>query len=191
MRKAESFLPEKSGADYTQAIMDLGATVCTRSSPKCLECPVKSGCVAFAQNRVDQLPSKKVKRIIPIKERYFLIMIKNDQVLFQQRPSMGIWGGLWSFPEVESFEKIKQSVGRITGDDIFSLDELDAIPHLFSHFKLVIKPVVIRLDNLRSSKKVMELEDCVWYKYQQIPKGLPSPVTKIKEEFLKKYVSYS
>ncbi len=97
---ADSFTPLNEAANYTQAIMDLGATVCTRSRPLCSECPVQSLCLAFAQNKVADLPQKRPKKQKPTKTAGFVVYLAPDDYLWlEKRPSQGIWGGLWCLPE--------------------------------------------------------------------------------------------
>ena len=121
---AERELPPKDVATYTQALMDLGATVCTRR-PDCARCPLKRTCVARRQGRVAELPAPRAKKALPLRRTTWLVVKKGDEVLLERRPSPGIWGGLWCFPE----EKGK---GR----------RLAAIEHGFTHFRLKIQPVL-------------------------------------------------
>jgi A/G-specific adenine glycosylase len=95
---AERELPKKDVATYTQALMDLGATVCTRR-PDCARCPVKRGCAARRDDRVAELPAPRARKLLPLRHTTWLIYKNNDQVLLERRPSPGIWGGLWCFPE--------------------------------------------------------------------------------------------
>ncbi len=98
---AESLLPKDEMIAYTQGLMDLGATVCTRSKPKCGSCPLNNSCEALRQNKVRSLPMPKPRKAIPEKDIAMLIVRCGNKVMLQKRPSSGIWGGLWSFPEVE------------------------------------------------------------------------------------------
>jgi A/G-specific adenine glycosylase len=141
--------------DYTQAIMDLGATVCTRSKPKCDDCPMQSRCLAFAQGKQTEFPFKKPKKQIPTKYTTMLIPSYAGQVLMQQRPSTGIWGGLWGFLETgfdPQFKKTTDEALAILCDSLGSVNttdaqirELDTFKHTFSHFHLMIKAVLIEL----------------------------------------------
>lgn len=138
---AEKYTPEQDVADYTQAIMDLGATVCTRSSAKCDLCPLHSDCLALQQGRVTELPTKKPKKTLPIRQKRFLI-IKNEQgdYLMEKRPPAGIWGGLWSLPELAMSESVDEAVldrWRLTVDNA---SDRPAFRHTFSHFHLDITP---------------------------------------------------
>src|SRR5262249_22445942 len=121
---AERELPAKDVAIYTQALMDLGATVCTRR-PDCARCPVRGTCVARRDDRVAELPAPRAKKTLPLRRTTWLVLKRGNEVLLERRPSPGIWGGLWCFPE----KKAKGS-------------KLDAIEHGFTHFRLRIQPVL-------------------------------------------------
>jgi A/G-specific adenine glycosylase len=141
--------------DYTQAIMDFGATLCTRSKPSCDSCPMQMHCLAFAQGRQSELPFKKPKKQIPTKYTTMLIPSYNGQVLLQQRPSTGIWGGLWGFLETgfdtdnektadEALSQLEASLRNVNLEDA-RMRELETFKHTFSHFHLMILPVLIEL----------------------------------------------
>lgn len=101
-QKAELLLPRQRIANYIQAQMDLGASVCTRSKPKCDLCPLTSGCIAFKQGNPKDYPTSKPNKVIPRRQTHWLIAQNSTgEILLEQRPQQGIWGGLWSFPEVE------------------------------------------------------------------------------------------
>ncbi len=106
---AESHLPSSRLADYTQALMDLGATLCTRSRPDCLNCPLARQCQAFQHNAVARYPNKKPGKTIPKRETYALILLsKDNEILLEQRPDTGIWGGLFSLPEQSGMQDAGQ-----------------------------------------------------------------------------------
>ena len=138
---AELNTPESNVADYTQAIMDLGATLCTRSSPKCDICPLASDCKAYQQNLTDTLPTKKPKKVIPVKQKRFLI-IRNihGEMLMEKRPPSGIWGGMWSLPELTMDEIVDVAVERNWQLMVDSYSDLPSFRHTFSHFHLDITP---------------------------------------------------
>ncbi len=176
---AETHTPKKRVADYTQAIMDLGATVCSRSKPKCGVCPLNNNCQAYALNRINEFPGKKPKKVLPIKKTIMLIIRNNNNhILLEQRPPTGIWGGLWSFPEV----------ALDTIDTWCSQHQLKIIHqtqwaefrHTFSHYHLDITPVIIQIKT--SAYKIMESERYIWYNINQSDaKGLSAPVAKLLE----------
>ncbi|MGR9100726.1 MAG: A/G-specific adenine glycosylase [Gammaproteobacteria bacterium] len=177
---SRNFTPTKRVADYTQAIMDLGATLCTPSNPFCADCPVKQGCIAYRENRTDRLPSPKPRKKIPVKTNYMLILLNPDRhVLLEKRPSTGIWGGMWSLPE---FLEIDSALTWCYRHD-FDVSEHCLLPeqrHTFSHFHLDFTPIIVQTNNPRNV--VMEPDRAVWYNIRQKNKlGLPAPVKRLLE----------
>ena len=138
---SEKYTPEQNLADYTQAIMDLGATVCTRSSAKCDVCPLSSDCEALLQDQVSELPTRKPKKSLPVKLKRFLI-IKNElgDYLMEKRPPAGIWGGLWSLPELAMCESVDEKVKENWQLSVDSFSDRPVFRHTFSHFHLDITP---------------------------------------------------
>jgi len=138
---AERLTPAKNVADYTQAIMDLGATVCIRGVAKCDACPVGVDCQALALECVTQLPTRKPKKLLPIREKRLLI-IQNQQgeYLLEKRPPSGIWGGLWSLPELALEQRVDQSIQDRWNLRVESFIDLPVLRHTFSHFHLDITP---------------------------------------------------
>jgi A/G-specific adenine glycosylase len=182
-QQAEALTPHDRIADYTQAIMDLGATVCTRSSPDCTVCPYAKTCSARKNNAIDQYPGKKPKKVMPVKSTVMLIAKLNGNVLLQKRPSKGLWGGLWSFPECESTEAIDSLLRSL------NLEELDRTPlpefrHTFSHYHLDIAPIQV---TTRETNRVSEPGAEIWFDVtapQSV--GLTKPVTRILAELLER-----
>lgn len=138
---AETYTPEHNVADYTQAIMDLGATVCTRSSAKCGACPLSDDCLAYQSNRVTELPGRKPKKTLPVKEKRLLI-IRNEEggYLLEKRPPAGIWGGLWSLPELAMDQLVDEAVKQNWQLTVNKYSDLPVFRHTFSHFHLDITP---------------------------------------------------
>ncbi len=174
---AEQHTPEKRCNHYTQAIMDLGATLCTRSKPQCELCPLSESCQAFAQGRQKEFPGSKPKKDKPSKSTQ-LLMIRNPQgeILLQQRPEQGIWGGLWSFPELalddcpETFCEMKFSKAR-------ELERWDSYRHTFSHYHLDITPVLLQLER---EPRVLNENKSHWMNLKQPASlGLAAPVKKL------------
>jgi len=174
---AESLTPTQQLTDYTQAIMDLGATVCARKS-SCPDCPVIDLCVANKQDRVSDYPTPKKRKALPVKETQMLVLQNDDgDILLQQRPPSGIWGGLWSLPEC-SDENIKQWCQQQLGLLVAKPKVQTVFRHSFSHFHLDITPVHIRVKAL--TNQVMEADRGLWYNTQQPESlGLPAPVVHI------------
>jgi len=130
---AERHLPATDVAPYTQALMDLGATVCMRR-PDCARCPVSRRCIARREDRISELPAPRPKKVLPLRRATWLVLRRNDEVLLERRPSPGIWGGLWCFPE-----RLK---GGLRGYARSRGRKLAPIEHGFTHFRLRIQPLL-------------------------------------------------
>jgi A/G-specific adenine glycosylase len=143
---AEKHTPQENVADYTQAIMDLGATICTRSSSKCDVCPLSEDCMACQQDVVSEYPGKKPKKKLPVREKRLLI-IQNESgdYLMEKRPPTGIWGGLWSLPELALDEVVSQSIKQNWRLTVNKHQDLPTFRHTFSHFHLDITPCEVRI----------------------------------------------
>jgi len=175
------YTPQERGADYTQAIMDLGATLCTRSKPKCLDCPLNSACQALQNDLVNQLPTPKPRKKIPVKQSIFAILINKDNEIFlEKRASIGIWGGLWSVPEFDNEGAIEQWC-TLKSIQISKKQTLEKRRHTFSHYHLDYVPILLYVDNLINN--VMEADKALWYKHRQMMNiALPAPVTQLFDE---------
>lgn len=173
---AEQHTPEVHLADYTQGIMDFGATLCTRGKPGCDECPVSSGCVAFNEHRMAELPTSKARKAMPIKTARMLILLDdNNQVMLEKRPPAGIWGGLWSLPEVSMDEDLEAFCEQQWRFAVTDIEPGEIFRHTFSHYHFDILPCRLRVKNPEQS--VMEAESIVWYNTSQPDqRGLPAPV---------------
>lgn len=139
-REAEARLPDNRGADYTQAIMDLGALVCTRSKPDCGACPLHSDCRAFQADRVEEYPAPKPRT--KVSERRFVVAVVRNargEVLLERRPPAGIWGGLWSLPEADNREALAEGLGVDCGN----ARHLPEVEHRLSHRLLRIQPLML------------------------------------------------
>ncbi len=178
---AKSYTPSRRTADYTQAIMDLGATLCTRSKPQCAACPLASHCAAHQLGIADQLPKKKSARKLPIRTSTFIILEYNGKLLLNKRPSSGIWGGLWSFPEIPGapdLSLLRAFCRKHYQINVTTCRELESFRHTFSHYHLDIQPVVIPIR--RKPAKIMEGAGQIWYNPSQPEAiGLPKPVQTI------------
>jgi len=175
---AERYTPAKRTGDYTQAMMDLGATLCTRSKPQCEICPLMPNCEAYAQGRVKEFPNSKPKKDKPIKSVRLLMLQHERDVLLQQQPSAGIWGGLWIFPQQALEETVFESPLLIQ-QNLNAYEEKAIFRHTFSHYHLDIHPVLIKLP-----KKIDQVAESgsLWYNLDQPPSvGLAAPVKKLLE----------
>jgi A/G-specific adenine glycosylase len=181
---AEQHAPKKRVADYSQAMMDLGATLCTRSRPGCDSCPLSTDCIAHSQQNPQIYPGKKPKKVMPVKTTQMLIIKNPDgDILLEKRPASGIWGGLWIFPQLENPQLDSEQQASH-----YCLDQLSQQPanieiwpqyrHTFSHYHLDITPVLIQLD--RQPAMAMESERQLWYNLQQPAEiGLAAPIKKL------------
>ncbi len=177
---AETYTPKKRSNHYTQAMMDMGATLCTRSKPKCDLCPLQEGCVAFALGKQNAYPGKKPKKDLPVKEVQ-LLMLRNPagDIWLNQRPPQGIWGGLWSFPELAIDEDPKNYVMQL-GAKVANSELWDSYRHTFSHYHLDITPVLLQLS--KAPQGVAEAAS-VWYNpHEPEALGLAAPVKKLLEK---------
>ncbi|MCG8415641.1 MAG: A/G-specific adenine glycosylase [Pseudomonadales bacterium] len=174
---AESLTPHKQVADYTQAMMDLGATVCTRSRPDCEHCPLSQQCLAKARNEITLYPGKKPKKTLPTKTIAMYILQDGDgNVLLEKRPPSGIWGSLYSLPEGQVDDK--EAVLANQAYPLSKAKELRPIRHTFSHYHLDITPVKLTARNRYPN--VAENDRWLWYPLdhsQQV--GLAAPVKKL------------
>jgi A/G-specific adenine glycosylase len=154
---AEQLLPAddevKSGsaiAIYTQALMDMGATICTRSQPKCGDCPVAKSCLALATQTVKQLPTPRPRKTIPERSAVLLLLMVGDEILLEKRPPIGIWGGLWSSPQFDDELSARAHCATLLAADnhnsqAATIEALPLFVHVFTHFKLHINPWLIQL----------------------------------------------
>ncbi|MCL4167499.1 UNVERIFIED_CONTAM: hypothetical protein GTU68_038599, partial [Idotea baltica] len=144
---AEETTPKTRNADYTQAIMDLGATLCTRSKPRCEDCPLRADCIANADSSQADFPAKKPKKVIPEKQAIMLLLKnKKQEIMMLKRPPVGIWGGLWCFPQFDTETDAQQWLTDYSGNDINDGIKQTILSHTFSHFKLHIQPLIMDLE---------------------------------------------
>ncbi len=180
---SEQQTPTRRVANYTQAIMDLGATVCTRSKPLCQLCPMNKHCVAFKTESVALYPGKKPKRTLPEKHTIMLLLRnKQNEILLQQRPPSGIWGGLWCFPQCDIETDIAQWCQQQLGLGIDNILNGTPFSHTFSHYRLYVTPIHAQVTD--NSEIVMESAPQLWYNRQQPASlGLAAPVSKLLQQF--------
>ena len=192
-RRAEALLPEEGIEAYTQGLMDMGATLCTRSSPSCERCPMQPRCVAFNTGRTKDLPVRKPKKATPEKHTVMLVIVDGGQVLLEQRPPSGIWGGLLSLPELDGHvaaeddevepadhDALMRAVGKF--GEMESYERLSTVTHVFTHYKLHIAPYRITL----SRRLTLAAESAhVWLDAAAIGNAaLPAPVKKLLLELV-------
>ncbi len=138
--EAEALLPEREVEAYTQGLMDLGATLCTRARPRCGECPVGEDCFARETGRFGEFPGARPRKALPEKSADFLVVCCNGAVLLEKRPPTGIWGGLWSLPELAPM-----AAPETFGVMVKSCRALEPFTHTFSHFRLHVTPWLLEV----------------------------------------------
>lgn len=175
---AHRYTPSERTGDYTQAMMDLGATLCSRSKPACEICPLMSQCEAYVQGRVKEFPHSKPKKEKPIRAVRMLILSHQQQVLLLQQPDSGIWGGLWIFPQ-QDVEQTHMDNPWLQNVKINGIEEGAVFRHTFSHYHLDIHPVRVKLKD-----KPNQVGDraVLWYDLANPASvGLAAPVKKLLE----------
>lgn len=144
---AEHYTPNERAGDYTQVMMDLGATLCTRKAPACLLCPVQDWCEAHRLGRETDFPSPKPKKTVPTRHAHLLMLVDDSgRVMLEQRPSEGIWGGLWSFPQCDDVTAARVWCAQWAPDAI--VQHWAPITHIFSHFRFEMTPVLVQCQHL-------------------------------------------
>lgn len=182
--RAEALLPQQGIQAYTQGLMDLGATLCTRSKPACEACPMRARCIALRDNRVEELPVRKPKKAIPQKFATMLVVVHEDQVLLLQRPSLGIWADLLSLPELDGhaanatgFDRARAEVMLAPFGSVDQIRQLDSISHGFTHFKLEIQPWLV---SLAKRHAFASQADHQWINQSDVARAaLPAPIKKL------------
>lgn len=178
---AEHYTPARRYGDYTQAMMDLGSMICTRSKPQCHQCPLSPSCLALRHNNIANYPGKKPKKEKPVK-LVQMLMLRNarGEWMLEQRPSSGIWGGLWSFPEIDTSEDVQQFCRETLKVATASIQPWDCFRHTFSHYHLDITPVEI---NLAAEMLEVGERPIYWYDTSEPPAlGLAAPVKQLLEK---------
>jgi A/G-specific adenine glycosylase len=178
-QQAEALLPQRDIAGYIQAQMDLGAMLCTRSKPKCDICPVSSDCVAYRSGRVNELPTPRSRKPVPVIDATFLLLVHGNDILLQKRPGSGIWGGLWSLPQFDDEEAAKNWFMQ-NGMSASHGEMLATFTHTFTHFKLHVNPLQIQL----SCKPLIAAQPGnVWLGIAEaLSAAIPAPVRSMLKE---------
>lgn len=184
-QRAEAMLPAREIEAYTQGLMDLGATLCTRTRPACDRCPMQARCIAHASGRTAELPARKPKKAIPEKSTVMLVIMHEGEILMEQRPPEGIWGGLLSLPELNRLSSENSDVdldeqlalALSSFGDIDEIMMLSSFVHGFTHYRLSVMPVQV---TLRQRHVMAAQSDYQWRALAQISDAaLPSPVRKL------------
>ncbi|MFZ6654165.1 A/G-specific adenine glycosylase [Undibacterium sp. TJN19] len=188
-KRAQALLPSEGIEAYTQGLMDLGATLCTRSKPRCQQCPFQNRCVAYAEGRAAELPTRKPPKAQKEKQAVMLLLQHEHQILLERRPPTGIWGGLLSLPELDGMQDCSDE--RVSVDaqmvalrqrasqfgDISAMHVLPVVIHAFTHFKLHILPVQVLLDKRHA---LVAEDDHRWLDIRQAEEyALPAPIKNL------------
>lgn len=175
---AQSHLPASRLADYTQAQMDLGASVCTRSKPRCAQCPLRARCVAHRQQRTAELPARRSKPALPQRQTCMLLVLDEQRrLLLLRRPPTGVWASLWSLPQVTSLADGEQWLAAMAKSCTAPQPLGDPLLHTFSHFRLLITP----FHCLMQAKPIAgDNPDLQWRDLAALDQiGLPAPVRRL------------
>lgn len=175
-RLAESLLPATGIERYTQSLMDIGATVCTRK-PICNDCPLRMSCLAHRNGNETAFPSVRPRRKNPLRTTRMLVLRHRGSVLLAKRPPVGVWPGLWSFPEVPEEEIAVEYCKKVIGVSVGLIRELPAIRHEFTHFSLDITPA---LGIVSGRQPILRMDDAQWVPVDDADGwALPAPVRKL------------
>ncbi|MGC9385700.1 MAG: A/G-specific adenine glycosylase [Hydrogenovibrio sp.] len=183
-QRADALTPDTRFDDYAQAMMDLGATLCTRSRPNCQACPIRENCQAWRNGRVAEFPFPKPKTRKPTREVAMLLLQNlSGDIFLQKRPEKGIWGGLWSFPEAPEAAVSNQIKNKVETDCEARVDLIKwpVVKHTFSHYHLMIHPV--RVARVRSTALTGE-----WLSVAEaLARGVPAPIRKLIKQLESHY----
>ena len=175
---ADEHTPHQDVAKYAQAIMDLGATVCTRANPDCRSCPVSDSCTAFRLKSVNDYPGRKTTKAKPLRRTHMVLAYSGSAVYLERRPAEGVWGGLWSLPELSDENDVNQWCERELNAHPEKLDYWNTVRHSFTHYDLDIQPIVVHLS--KPSSTIRDTQDSIWYEIGSLPPGgIAAPVSKL------------
>ena len=171
-------LPDTRLADYTQAQMDLGATLCTRSDPACVLCPLQDECVARREGRVAELPTPTPGKTPP--QKYAHVLWAEDaqgRILMLRRPPTGIWASLWTLPQADDADAARQWFDEHLSGEYAGAQALSPIDHAFSHYKLQLQPLRVRAE---SRARIGDNDDLRWVAREELTSlGIPAPIRKL------------
>jgi A/G-specific adenine glycosylase len=174
--EAEARLPKRDVERYTQGLMDLGATLCTRTAPACDRCPVRADCVARREGRTDELPGRKAARVVKRRRARWLVAIAGGAVLVEKRPAGGVWGGLWSVPELAPGADPGDACANL-GISARAAQALPVLTHAFTHFTLEATPWLVKV---RRPARLPADRERRWLDLDEAPEAaLPAPVKRL------------
>jgi A/G-specific adenine glycosylase len=176
---SRDFTPTERVWDYNQAMMDLGATVCVRSRPLCDACPLAGSCRARAEGNPEAYPGRKPRKTLPVKTTTLLMAVNaSGEVFLGKRPAEGIWGGLWSFPELPGSDAAVAYCLDTFGSEPVAVESWARYRHTFSHYHLDIEPLLVQLP--AAVEGVMEGDSQLWYNTASSrPVGLAAPIARL------------
>ena len=176
-------MPQQRCADYTQAIMDLGATCCTRANPQCSRCPITMTCLAKKHNKVMNYPHKKPTKSLPIKKQQFLLLYTADGLIYlEKRPATGLWGALWCLPSIAMDNNAADYVRQHYQFEVQNTKLLTHIKHSFSHFQLHIEAIALAITI--PTNQLAEPQG-QWFNEHALPRlGLAKPIQQILQLFV-------
>jgi A/G-specific adenine glycosylase len=176
-QRAEAALPSRDIEAYTQGLMDLGATICTRHRPLCGDCPWADACIARRRGLTARLPGRKPRKTLPRKRTTMLVLTRAGEVLLERRRPAGVWGGMWCLPEFAGSERLEAHCLRRFGARIAGTEELPAMAHGFTHYKLDIQPLRLRV---RAFDPQAAEPGTVWLPIEDaLDAAIPAPVKRI------------
>lgn len=182
-RLAQEQLPPRNIGCYTQALMDLGATLCKRARPDCADCPLAQSCRALALGRVRDFPAPRPSRPVPTRATHMLLLVRNGELLLEKRAPAGIWGGLWSLPELADGGVARRHCRSHYGCSIAAPQPLAPLAHGFTHFRLEIRPLLCRVEKLTPSARE---EGQMWLSLEDAHgAAIPVPVRRLIERLLR------
>jgi A/G-specific adenine glycosylase len=174
---AESLLPEAQIEIYTQALMDLGATLCTRGKPACETCPLAADCIAKREGRIGELPTPRQRKTVRARSTAMLLLVRDGKILLELRPPAGIWGGLWSLPEAAMDADLEAVCKLRFGAKLESVERLAPVKHGFTHFTLDIQPMLCRIGGVANA---LAEPGYRWFSLDEVAgAGLPAPVKRL------------
>lgn len=179
---SETLTPQGRTGNFNQAMMDLGAMICTRSRPQCVACPLSADCLANKHQRWQDFPGKKPKKTIPVRETIMLIAFDEaGGVLLKKRPAEGLWGGLWSLPQIDTESELPSALKDEGLEQVAEAEEFARFRHTFSHFHLDITALAVPVRE--DGRTALEGIGRVWYNVGTEPGGMAAPVAKLLERF--------
>ena len=178
---ADALTPTRTVAKYTQAMMDLGALICVRRTPKCGVCPLRDDCGAYRNNCTADYPAHRPPKKCPVRATV-MVMLQNmkHEIFLERRPLYGRWGGLLSFPEVADEAAAIGWCEQAFCSTPQWISQWSTFRHTFSHFHLDITPIHLRIKI--PTANVMEAGVGVWYNIKRVAGGISAPVSKLLEQ---------